>query len=422
MSLSDDEWRPRHRVLVAVAALHAPALLLIGLVNGKGLSHLIVEVAPLVGLSAIAAWWRLTRRWRTLASTLALVSSSAVLIHVTDGLIESHFHFFVVVALVMLYHDWVVFVAAFLYVVLHHAVIGVFAPTLVYNHQAAYDRPLLWALVHGGFVAAASVAGLVNWHFNARERARADDAAARLERTVTRLGQINGELEVALDARDEFVSRVSQELRTPLTSMRGFAETLRAHADSLPADVRDAGVESIVRNSVRLEHLIDGLLDAGRLAAGVPTVDPEAVTVGAVVERARDAMPEAIDINVVGGITQVLVDPMHLEQVFINLFTNAQRYGQPPVTVTAVARQRARAVEIEVRDSGAGVDEGFVPKLFDRFAQASVGNKRTARGVGLGLWIAKTLIESNGGEITYRSVPDAGACFVIRLPGSSPRP
>ena len=94
-------------------------------------------------------------------TAIGLVTSSAVLVDLSGGVIEMHFHFFVMVGLLTLYQDWLPFLLAIGFVVLHHGVLGVIDPTAVYDHQAAIDNPVKWALIHGGFVLAASITSIV---------------------------------------------------------------------------------------------------------------------------------------------------------------------------------------------------------------------------------------------------------------------
>ena len=129
-------------------------------------SHVLVDVLLVAGFALIAGSGRLNRTARSIAGATGLVTCSALLVHVWDGTIEAHFHFFVVVSLLMLYQDWVPFLIAISYVVIHHGLIGALAPASVYSHGPAQTQPWLWALVHGGFVLASATANLVSWRAN----------------------------------------------------------------------------------------------------------------------------------------------------------------------------------------------------------------------------------------------------------------
>jgi diguanylate cyclase (GGDEF)-like protein len=163
--LPDHLWRRRHRAITLLLWLHVPGLAMFGLARGMG-AHVFVDVALLAGFALAASSGSLSRHVRSIAGSTGLVTCSALLVHIWDGTIEAHFHFFVVVSLLMLYQDWVPFLIAIAYVIGHHGVVGALLPASVYSHAAAQTQPWLWALVHGGFVLASAAANLVSWRAN----------------------------------------------------------------------------------------------------------------------------------------------------------------------------------------------------------------------------------------------------------------
>jgi diguanylate cyclase (GGDEF)-like protein len=165
-SLPEDTWRVRHRTLSWLLRAHVVGIFLFALLRDQGPLHSVSEAAVVALFACVGA---LTSRWRTLSSAmtaLGLVTSSAVLVHLSGGTIEMHFHFFVMVCILTLYQDWLPFLMAIGFVVVHHGLMGTLAPEEVYNHPAAVAQPLRWALVHGAFVLAASAASIVAWKFN----------------------------------------------------------------------------------------------------------------------------------------------------------------------------------------------------------------------------------------------------------------
>jgi len=179
--LPEQAWRLRHRVILWILALHVPTLGCYALVRGYGLGHSLVEVVPLVVLTWLASQEWLSRRVRAALATFGLLTASAVLVHLSGGLIESHFHFFVMLFVITFYQDWATFLLAIAYVAVDHGVVGVIAPHATYNHPAAWNNPVKWAGVHALFVAGASVAAVANWRLTERaqaaERAMADQLA-----------------------------------------------------------------------------------------------------------------------------------------------------------------------------------------------------------------------------------------------------
>jgi diguanylate cyclase (GGDEF)-like protein len=202
--LSEDLWQSRHFGIVVLMVAHLPILLAIGLAGGRGLGHTLVDLVPVMFCAAVALQQRhLSRVYASGAATLGLIVCSALLVHLTGGTIEMHFHFFVMVGVITLYQDWVPFGLALLFVVLHHGVMGALAPEAVYNHDGAQRNPWLWALIHGGFVLAASVAHVLSWRLNEDQALR--DSLTRLPNRALFADQ----LRVALARRTRYGSSIA---------------------------------------------------------------------------------------------------------------------------------------------------------------------------------------------------------------------
>ena len=164
-SLPEGVWHRRHRAVIAILWLHVLGLGIFALATGKSLDHALLEAAFVAAPTLVASWSLLGRSARASAASFALVTASGVLVHLSGGFVEAHFHFFVVIGILALYQDWAPFLLAVGYVVVHHAVFGVLDPDSVFNHPAARENPALWSLIHGAFVLAASAVSLVTWRF-----------------------------------------------------------------------------------------------------------------------------------------------------------------------------------------------------------------------------------------------------------------
>jgi diguanylate cyclase (GGDEF)-like protein/PAS domain S-box-containing protein len=164
--LPDEVWATRHRGILTLLWLHVPVLFVYALVQGKGPGHSFFEAATVALFAAVAMAVHSERRLSTVFASLGLLTSSAVLVHLSGGLIEMHFHYFVVVGVVALYQDWLPFLIAIGYVVLQHGVAGVIDPTIVYDHQGAIQHPWAYAGLHGFFILGMSGTGLVSWRLN----------------------------------------------------------------------------------------------------------------------------------------------------------------------------------------------------------------------------------------------------------------
>jgi diguanylate cyclase (GGDEF)-like protein/PAS domain S-box-containing protein len=168
-----DAWRRRHRSIVVLLWVHVAIVAVWGVVAG-GPTHGVAEVAPVLTGALVAGWSRLSRGARMIAATTGLYAASAVLIHLSGGVIEAHFHIFFVLGLVMLYEDWRPLVADAVFVLVHHGVLGTLAPESMYNHPAALAHPVRWAAVHAGFVSLVGITAVLRWRALERERRRTE--------------------------------------------------------------------------------------------------------------------------------------------------------------------------------------------------------------------------------------------------------
>ena len=190
-SVDQASWERRHRAITNLLWVHVVAVPLYGIWQDHGVGHSLLEGAVLALLALGASREEFGAVTRSVMATIGLVSASAILTHFSGGLIEMHFHFFVVVAVVSLYQSWVPFLVALGFVVAHHGIGGQFLPESVYNHPAAMGNSWKWALVHGAFILGESTACLVAWRLNelalegersarqAMERAHSDLATAQ---------------------------------------------------------------------------------------------------------------------------------------------------------------------------------------------------------------------------------------------------
>ena len=179
--LTPEVWSRRHRGIVWLLWLHAAGIVAFALARGRSLGHGLLEASPVAGCALVAASPAVGRRARSAAAVFGLITASAVIVHLSGGMVEAHFHFFVMVGVITLYQDWLPFGLALGYVVVHHSVVGLLTPNDVFNHPAALRAPWKWALVHGGYVLAASVASLVNWRLSESQAVEISRLVSRLE-------------------------------------------------------------------------------------------------------------------------------------------------------------------------------------------------------------------------------------------------
>jgi diguanylate cyclase (GGDEF)-like protein len=165
-------WTQRHRAITRFALIQAVGLGLFGLVAGRSGTECVMAVLIVATPALLAMSSSLPRMTRMLSTVVSLMFASATLVDLSGGLIEAHFHFFVMLGLVSLYQDWAAFGMCVLMTAAHHAVMGVFAPDSVFNGAAEREHPVRWALIHGGFVLAASVTHMIAWKMNEQQELR----------------------------------------------------------------------------------------------------------------------------------------------------------------------------------------------------------------------------------------------------------
>ena len=222
--------------------------------------------------------------------------------------------------------------------------------------------------------------------------------------------------------KDEFVLTASHELRSPLTSVQGFAELLMMDRESLtPRQVET--VEIILDNCRHLVRLLNDLLDLARSDAGRLTIRARPVAPGPLVEdvvrtmRAQtEASQQTLTDKIEPNLPLVVVEPDRIRQILVNLVTNAHEYSPEGASIEMTARVDDGAVEIDVTDDGPGIPPAQVEHIFERFVRGDAGLTQRVGGTGLGLAISRSLVELHGGTISVDSVVGRGSTFRVRLP------
>jgi signal transduction histidine kinase len=223
-------------------------------------------------------------------------------------------------------------------------------------------------------------------------------------------------LERANELMTNFVALAAHELRTPVTTVHGFVQTLNHLGDRLAESQKDELRLALEQQTARMAALVEQLLDLSRLDAEAVEVKPQELDLRQRLEEvvAVAAGSRLADIRVeVVGPSVAVVDPSILDHIVTNLVTNALRYGQAPVLVSAVVD--GGQVRISVEDAGPGVAHEIEETLFERFTRAGVARDRVA-GTGLGLAIAHAYARAHSGDLRYERGQPAGARFVVELP------
>lgn len=371
--------------------------------------------------------------WTRHAIALGQMMMAALFIHLGAGRIETHFMVFGSLAFLSFYRDPAVLLTASAAVAVDHWLRGVFFPQSVFGVLAA--SPWRW-VEHTAWVA------FEDWFLWLSIRQSGDEVRVLAEREA-RLEATNREIERAIAVRTEelrlardhaenasraksdFVATVSHELRTPAGGIVAMAELLLD--EPRPPEERER-VEVLMDSARSLVTLVSDLLDLSRAESGKLEIEAVPFDIGRVVGDTVGMLQPAarkkgVDLVVEpGGAVErwVLGDPLRVRQVLTNLAANAIKFtprGSVRVAVSEVAHVGAeRTIEIAVADSGIGMSQAEIERVFDRFVQANAATRHRFGGSGLGLTISRRIAEAMGGTISVESAPERGSTFRVRLP------
>jgi signal transduction histidine kinase len=269
-------------------------------------------------------------------------------------------------------------------------------------------------------------------HTDVRATETGGDEVSSLARTFNRMAEDLDSRATALAASDrarrQLLADVSHELMTPLSAIRGYVETLGMADLPIDQDTRKRYLDIVEQETHKLEAMIGDLLDLARLEGGGDRLKAEPVSVDDLFKRIADRHEPSLrdrsislQIEIAQGTPRILGDPGRLEQALQNLAANAIRHTPAGGTVQLAATAAEHGVHITVRDTGPGIPQEHLPRVFDRFYKVDASRAGTAvpSGSGLGLSIVRAIIERHGGSVTAANADDGGALFELDLPAAA---
>lgn len=222
--------------------------------------------------------------------------------------------------------------------------------------------------------------------------------------------------------RQDFVANVSHELRTPIASIKGYAETLKDGALADKENAKDF-VDIIWQDSERLAKLIDDLLDLAKIESGKMNMvflpmplRPVALRVSNVLQKAASDKNIVLAVDVPEDLPKVLADEARISQVLLNLMDNAIKYTPEGGRVTVTAANYEGFLRVDVADTGFGIPESDLPRIFERFYRVDKARSKELGGTGLGLSIVKHIVQAHSGQVFVHSTLGAGTMFTFTLP------
>jgi signal transduction histidine kinase len=248
----------------------------------------------------------------------------------------------------------------------------------------------------------------------------ADHAASAIENT--RLFQA---VRRANEAKTQFVSIVSHELKVPMTSIRGYADLMRQGVAGPVTEKQTEFLRTMISNVERMATLVSDLSDISRIETGRLRIDFAPVDMEASIREAvnnlspqMDARKQRMELRLAAGLPRARTDPQRLMQVLTNLLSNACKYTPEGGSVTVCAENQAGAIRVSIQDTGIGISPEEKARLFTQFFRGESASVRDQPGWGLGLHVTKRLVELLGGEIGVESEPGKGSIFWFTQPAS----
>jgi two-component system, sensor histidine kinase and response regulator len=405
-------------------------------------THLHVWAAVVAGglVSLFPALAGLTRPGRpSTRFTIAVgqMLMGALLIHLTGGRIETHFHVFVSLAFLAFYRDWRVLVPATIVVALDHMLRGLLWPQSVYGVVVASQ----WRWIeHAAWVVFEDIVLVLACHRSVAEMRQTAERTAALEETHeaqrqqaeqlrTLVGQLRltqRQAESATRAKSQFLASMSHELRTPLNAIILYSELLQEEAEDLGHKSPIQDLQRIRSAGKHLLDLINGILDLSKIEAGKMDLALERFDIRSMLDDVVDTVGplvkkngNALTVRCGPQIGSVRGDLMKTRQILVNLLGNAGKFtehGDVTLEVRGRAYQGSDAIEFVVSDTGVGMTAEQSAKVFEAFTQADVTTTRKYGGTGLGLAIVVRFCELMGGHVSVESAPGAGSRFTVVLP------
>lgn len=414
-NLPKDVWQRRQKSMLWLTLLHLPVMLLMSVSHHTIFyPEILVGFAGFVVLVGVSSIQHFSRNVRSTATSLALLLSSFILIHSTN-MLEMHFHIFLVLTAISLYHMWKPMIASLIAITAHHYLSALFWPVDVFGTT---ENAIVLASVHLAFIAGLVSLSLVRWKIAEKLRHQYEQVSTALDNTTGLAEREHIRADVAEHTQGLFVGAMVHELKTPLTIIRGYGETMIKHWERLEDYKKRDYVERMIAGTVTLDQTIENDLKIIRHDAEgwksecilIPNINQQ---VESIVNNMTVKFPlEFWESEVTSAVS---ADARVLQIILEHLIENAHTHGfkDRPIVVTVL--EHRRSVEISITSWGTTVDRlRLTNECFNRGSRG-----KASSGSGLGLWIVKNYARSMGSEVSVNQVDRGGerkTTFSLSLP------
>jgi signal transduction histidine kinase len=405
-ALTDADWQRRHRLLLWVLAAHVPALAALAVWLHRPALPTVVALAITVVCLVLGQLSRSHRRTASVAVTAGLVWCSTVLVGLTGGTIEAHFHFFIIIGFIALYQDWVPFLFNVLFTVVSHGVGSMWLRTLMFNHPAAQANPWLWSVVHGLAVLVACVGVMIFWRLTEDEQLQKDRLTRELAEAEVQRRQFTSDLLVNLARRNQ--SMLYRQL-----DIIGQLEESEQDPDALAELFRLDHLTTRVRRNAENLLVLSGEKPPRVWSQPVPLRD---------VVRAAIAETEDLDRVVFEIDDRPLIDGAavtDLTHLIAELMENAVRYSPPDAVVTVRARYDTRDRQgylLTVEDWGIGMAAAELAAANELLADPPEIDLSVSKH--LGFHVVARLAKRHDIQVVLTATPGSGVTASVALPAA----
>jgi signal transduction histidine kinase len=402
-TLDDQAFEQRHRTLRIVLGLHLPVLAVYGIVQGQGVLHSLGEVGFAGALLGLASLGAMPRRAKGILVSAGLVWCSAVLVHFSGGMIEAHFHFFIILGFIALYQDWAAFGWAIVFTALSHGLGSTLAPDMMFNHTSAIENPWTWSIIHAAAVLVGAVGQIIGWRL-------AEDSQDRATTLTTQLLREQAERQASYSRIYVNLARRNQSLLHRQVAVIDELEREEEDPDTLRRLFTLDHLTTRIRRNAESLLVMAGEESPRRWSQPVPLSDVARAAASEIEQYERTDVRVADPVRVAGP---AVLDLTHL---LAELVENAASYSAPTTSVVIGGYATTEGAVVTVEDRGIGMSPQDLDQANATLASPPELDEDVVRH--LGFQVVGRLSRKLGLRVSLRPTPGGGTTAMLELPSS----